>query len=86
MAHPYAHKTQGGACAAKRYADGGVVKEFPISLKEADANRMRGAAQEKQISAVAKKYGMSNPQSSFGRTSAPVLRLPGVPEKRGGRV
>lgn len=87
MAHPYASKIPGAAKAKTLCrADGGQVKEFPISLKEADSNRMRF---ERGVSTISKKYGM-NPDELRDRMrneySAPVLRMPGVPKRDGGRT
>lgn len=87
--HPF-HENGGGQgqrrAKAMCRAEGGNVQQFPISLRDADRNRLKF---ENAVHTVAGRHGMdpADLRAQMGKEySAPVLRMPGVPEKRGGRV
>ena len=89
MAHPF-HESGGGQgqrrAKAMCRAEGGNVKQFPISMRDADTGRIR---MESAIHTVAGRNNMSPDAlraQMHNEYSAPVLRMPGVPEKRGGRI
>lgn len=86
MTHPYKsqcseHRTAG----RERYkAEGGKVEQFPISLAQADHNRMKlGRA----ISQVSQKYGAETTENAVDRLpTAKIMLGPGAAKNRGGRT
>ena len=84
--HPYKSQCSDHRSAGRdRYkAEGGKVEQFPISLAQADHNRMK---LDRAISTVSQRYNPDTMADAVSRLpSAKVLLGPGAAKKSGGSV